>query len=443
MAWGSGRDDQRQDQQRLSQLAESKKPAHVVYICPMHPQVRRDSPGQCPICGMNLVPAEGASPDAPAHGDAPVHEMPGARAHSHVSMTEMSVSASEAEMEPVKEAVRPHEDAAAPGPDVRVAGVEKRSVSQRVQTWGRVVADGSNERVVTAPADGWIRRLHVQRIGTRVAAMAPLFEFYSPELLQKQRDYIDLLNRRDQLTSSITDFSGQNGEVLGSLARERKRQRDELLRLGIAGANIDAIERFRRPLDALTIVSPYSGIVTSMNAREGLATGPAGPPLYSVLDDRSVQAEVVLTPAQMRAMAEPAVAEVDAGGETARVPLPLDRAIFTPALQSYVVRVSLGIASGRLLQPGDVLQVAVTGPARDAIAVPSEALLEGPDGAYVMVQADSGRFSPRRVRTGVRDRQWVEILAGLQAGEHIATEGQFMLDAAATLQTAIASAASQ
>jgi Cu(I)/Ag(I) efflux system membrane fusion protein len=179
-----------------------------------------------------------------------------------------------------------------------------------------------------------------------------------------------------------------------------------------------------------------------MNAREGLATGPASP-LYSVLDDRSVQAEIVLTPAQMRAMAEPAVAEVDAGGETAPVPLPLDRAIFTPALQSYVVRVSLGIASGRLLQPGDVLQVAVTGPARDAIAVPSEALLEGPDGAYVMVQADSGRFSPRRVRTGVRDRQWVEILAGLQAGEHIATEGQFMLDAAATLQTAIASAASQ
>ncbi|MDN5984599.1 MAG: hypothetical protein L0H88_02570 [Propionibacterium sp.] len=30
----------------------------VVYTCPMHPEVREGSPGRCPICGMNLVPAD-------------------------------------------------------------------------------------------------------------------------------------------------------------------------------------------------------------------------------------------------------------------------------------------------------------------------------------------------------------------------------------------------
>lgn len=30
----------------------------VVYYCPMHPSVRQDHPGECPICGMSLVKIE-------------------------------------------------------------------------------------------------------------------------------------------------------------------------------------------------------------------------------------------------------------------------------------------------------------------------------------------------------------------------------------------------
>ena len=30
----------------------------VTYTCPMHPEVKSDTPGKCPTCGMNLVPAE-------------------------------------------------------------------------------------------------------------------------------------------------------------------------------------------------------------------------------------------------------------------------------------------------------------------------------------------------------------------------------------------------
>lgn len=33
----------------------------VVYQCPMHPEVKRDAPGRCPICGMDL------KPHAPGH----------------------------------------------------------------------------------------------------------------------------------------------------------------------------------------------------------------------------------------------------------------------------------------------------------------------------------------------------------------------------------------
>ena len=39
------------------------------YTCPMHPEIVRDEPGQCPICGMNLVPVEDTANAATKNGD--------------------------------------------------------------------------------------------------------------------------------------------------------------------------------------------------------------------------------------------------------------------------------------------------------------------------------------------------------------------------------------
>jgi Cu(I)/Ag(I) efflux system membrane fusion protein len=321
---------------------------------------------------------------------------------------------------------------------LRIATVENHAIAPRVSAWGRVVADAANERAVTAPADGWIKHLYVQSAGIRIAAGAPLFEFYSPELEQRQRDYIDTINRRDQLLKSITDMSGQNGEVLGSLARERKRQRDTLLRLGIAPASIDNIETLRRPLETLTVVSTHAGLVTLVNARDGAAAGPAGV-LYSVLDDSAVQLDVVLTPSQFSSLVSPVHAEFGRAGQSTSIPLLLNRAVFNAALQSYVVRTKL--IQQLPMQPGSVLAVDVVGRMHNALAVPREALLEGPDGSFVITMTNSNSFKPRRITQGVVDRNWVEILEGLMQGDKVVTDGQFMLDAAATFQSTFASTA--
>jgi hypothetical protein len=41
--------------------------AGVTYTCPMHPQIVRDAPGKCPICGMTLVKRETPAPQGTAH----------------------------------------------------------------------------------------------------------------------------------------------------------------------------------------------------------------------------------------------------------------------------------------------------------------------------------------------------------------------------------------
>ncbi len=52
--------------------AQAKSAPGTVYRCPMHPETSYDKPGNCPICGMPLVPAEaGAAPAAPSCGAGP------------------------------------------------------------------------------------------------------------------------------------------------------------------------------------------------------------------------------------------------------------------------------------------------------------------------------------------------------------------------------------
>lgn len=52
----------------MSQAAPEPAPADYYYTCPMHPQIVKDKPGQCPICGMTLVKKEGNPPGTASPG---------------------------------------------------------------------------------------------------------------------------------------------------------------------------------------------------------------------------------------------------------------------------------------------------------------------------------------------------------------------------------------
>lgn len=403
---------------RGEQNTLAKKPR--VYICPMHPQVRQSSAGDCPICGMHLVPAEQSS-----LASAP---MP---AHHHAAL------AADHDMQPSMAA----KDAASATSSILGLRTDKaaiRTLAPRINTWARVVADGANEAIVTAPADGWIKHVYVPTAGLRVTVGTPLFELYSPELDQRQRDYIDTLNRREQLLRSITDMSGQNGEMLGSLARERKRQRDIFLRIGVAESALDTIEKFRRPLDTLTIAAAQSGLVTAVNAREGASAGPSTS-LFTMVNDNVLQLDVVLTPSQFKTLGTHALVALDRDAEAMRAPLPLRRALFRTDLQSYVVRTPW--QKNTALQPGAVIDVAVTSEPLQVLAVPKRAILAGPSGSSVVLAKNDGEFISRPVITGVTDSMWIEIKHGIKTDDVIVTDGQFLLDAAATLQSTLSSAA--
>src|SRR5690606_38215888 len=151
---------------------------------------------------------------------------------------------------------------------------------------------------------GWIQRLGVSVPGQIVRKGQMLYEIYSPELQQRQRDYLDLLTRRDSL---LATKRGQNGipvgnvqpePMLASIARERYRARNRLLAADVPPDILEDLERFRRVHEVVPIRAGYDGIVTRIGARQGAYVSP-GEVVVAMADREAAWAELSMNPERL------------------------------------------------------------------------------------------------------------------------------------------------
>jgi Cu(I)/Ag(I) efflux system membrane fusion protein len=371
--------------------------AATAWVCPMHPDVVQDHPGRCPICGMDLVQAQHAQ-----HGDVGVQV-------DTATLQRMGV---------------------------RTAAVAERDLARAVRAYGTVAIDEGRVLDITAKTEGWVRRLYISGVGQAVTPGMPLYEFYSPELLARQREYVALLQRRDQIVGSITDYKSQTSQVAASLARERLRMREKLVAADIDADTLRQIERNYRPQDTIIVRAQKAGFVTAISAREGSYVNPSSV-LLTIADPRKLKIDVVLYPSQLQWVQAGDVVEVTAtSGERAHTGrLTSVSPVVDAASRTARAVIRVDNASGRLL-PGAYVDVTIATQARKGLAVPRSALMWTGDGTLVMRALGDGRFAPAPVHTGIEAGEWVEITDGLDAGTQVAVNGQFLLDAAASLQAA-------
>jgi Cu(I)/Ag(I) efflux system membrane fusion protein len=81
--------------------------------------------------------------------------------------------------------------------------------------------------------------------------------------------------------------------------------------------------------------------------------------------------------------------------------------------------------------------VVIEGVPAESLAIPTEALVETGESQYVFVAREEGRFEPRRIRTGLRRDDRVEVLEGLTEGERVVTTANFLVDSESRLQAAV------
>jgi len=317
---------------------------------------------------------------------------------------------------------------------VKVAPAERRTLSRRLRTVGRVAYDERRVTHVHTKVQGWVDKLFVDYEGQMVKRGEPLLQVYSPQLVSTQEELLLASRYRDQTEGSRFEDVAQGGEALFRATRRRLELFD------ISESDIRELLETGKVRKNLTLYAPNGGVVTQLMVREGMEVGPNSN-LYTIADLSRVwvQADVYEYELPWIGVGDRAVADLSYlpgrifEGQVAYVYPFLDP-------KTRTARVRLEFPNPDLaLKPDMYANVSIeTAPHPDVLAVPEQAVIRSGRRSLAIVSLGEGRFQPRRVELGLDSGDgWIEIRSGLEAGENVVTSGQFLIDSESKLQEAV------
>lgn len=317
---------------------------------------------------------------------------------------------------------------------VRSAIVRRQSLSREVHALGRVTYDERRLTRLHPKTEGWIEELYIDKTGEQVGVDTMLLSIYSPKLVSSQQEYLLALKNWQSLKESPYAEIRSGAEALMESARER------LELLDVPQHQLADLQQYQKIEKNLHIHSPFSGVVMNVGARKGQYVTPQTE-LYMLADLSKVWVIVdiyedelpwvsVGDPAEMRVTARPG--QLFEGKLTYVYP-------FMEA-QTRTVKVRLEFDNpGLVLKPDMFADVVVhSGQNRQALVVPSEAIIRSGHREQVFVQRSVGKFEPREVRLGLSASGYTEILQGVEEGEQVVTSSQFLIDSESKLREATA-----
>jgi RND family efflux transporter MFP subunit len=430
-------------QDMTEEHADQHEQAGNLWTCGMHPQVVEEQPGQCPICGMDLVPLHNGDTAAKAtQGERKIlfYRSPmdsnvtsPVPRKDEMGMEYVPVYSDEAESAAKQGATVTIDPAVVQNMNVTTEMVARHDVTRQIRTVGYLDFDQERMVSITTKYAGFIEKVYVNYVGEPVKAGQPLFEIYSPELVQTQQELLSVLRYARQMAETDEE-TRRRAESLLESAHERLRYWD------ITEEQIAELERTNKVIRTLKVYAPSSGVVMQrMPGLEGMAARP-GMELLHIADMRNLwltvevfedqlpwvnvgsQATVTLTYFPGKSIRgkvrfiEPEVSE-----KTRSLQLTLD-------IPNHDARLRVGMYATVLFEP-----VA----AHNALTVPSNAILRTGTRNVAIVALGEGRFAPREVQLGPAGEGFVQVTEGLEEGDEIVTSAQFLIDSESNLREAI------
>ncbi|HEY5769033.1 MAG TPA: efflux RND transporter periplasmic adaptor subunit [Terrimicrobium sp.] len=366
-----------------------------LYQSPMHPWITSDKPGNCTICGMDLVPIyEGETAMASREGV--------------VSLNPRSVNVLAVTTVPVR----------------------RLELTKSLRFSGILEDDENIHRVIAAFYDGRIDQIYVEHVGKHVEKGQPLAAIYSPELLYVVREFQNAMRGGDP---SVAKNSAQR-----------------LVQYGLSAEQVASLGKQPDNVFTIDLLAPISGTVVTKKALKGQYIK-TGEPLFEMGDLSRLwfHAEVYERDLPDIRLGQKAILRTPTvpGREFEGVVTFIDPN-FDPKTRSTKVRIEVDNplaqddARGlpRALPHRAYAEADIIARLGEALVVPRSAVLRDGRRSIVYVESASGEYEQRAVKTGRVGDEGIEILEGVKDGERVVAQGNLMIDAEAQLRNSAAPA---
>ena len=382
----------------------------LYYVDPMHPAYTSDKPGIAPDCGMPLVPV---------YSDA-------ARDKSTPSLTE-----------PLPAGAVSIDLATQQLLGIRTAPAEKAGVNHSIRVVGRVVPEDTRVYSVNAGVDGFIRETFQDSVGTQVKKDQKLATYYAPDFLAAASGFL-------AASQGVPGSVGKDGARFtpnfgGQIAREGVKSiqgyTDRLRYFGMSDEQIRQVANTRELPESIDVVAPADGFILTRNISPGQHFDHMME-FYRIADLSRVWVVAEVFEQESAKLHPGGMAQISLRGEGRQLPAHLTDSLPQSETGGGTVKLRLEAENPQLtLRPNMLVDVELPVRLPAAVTVPLDAVIDSGESARVYVERGEGIFEPRQVQTGWRTGDRVEILHGVEPGEHVVVSATFLVDSESRLKS--------
>ncbi len=351
----------------------------LLYQSPMHPWVKSDKPGQCTVCGMDLVP---------------IYE--GGENFDHAASGMVML---------------PQGSPNVVG--VRTAEVRKQPLVRTLRVAGMIGEDESRHGIISAPVEGRIDGLAMTGEGDKVNRRQPLATLFSRTLLSAANDYKLALEQNSPAVDQTKRRLEQYGLVWEQIKAIPQRQPDDLY---------------------FGVLSPLTGIIVKSYVSEGQYVK-EGDRLFEIGDFTKMwfmftaceQDLPLIRLGQVVTIHTPSLP-----GEALKAKVGFISPNLDDTTRSARIRVVLENHDG-LIKNKTYADAVVALDAPEVVAIPRSAILWPGGSPRVYVEQTAGIYQRREVKLGRAGDVCWEVLGGLKEGERVVQAGNMLIDGQAQL----------
>jgi Cu(I)/Ag(I) efflux system membrane fusion protein len=362
----------------------------------MHPEIKKDKPGDCPICGMSLV-EQNIKPSAHQNDTVSLGMLlkpTSANVLSNIPVTSLSNSAEEI----------------------------------LIEALGTVAYNPEYNKTIAAKISGRIEKLYLKYNFQEVKAGQKVMEVYSPDLLAAQQNLLFVLNNDAQNTSLI------------------RASRERLRLMGVINTQINQIIRTKRAIVNMAVFSDYSGHVHEIivgEAKESMISSnqiaplaikegayiTAGQSIFSVFNPHHLWALINIEPDLLQFISKGSVVKLIPEGNAGKEingRISFIEPTIRDGNKTIVARVNFN-SSNYNIPVGSQLKANISAYTNNSDWLPAESVISLGNDKIVFTQ-NGGAFETRLVTTGYTAGRKIEILSGLKPTEKVALNAGYLMD---------------